>query len=375
VMHSSVAAILMCVTLVQIEAIPFAAGVSLLLGANTGGALIPVWLARKMPARAQRIPLANVTLRGGWAILALLAINLLPAGDLLHTHGGGPLLIAVHISFNAALVVLALPFLAPLDRLFRTVLPDPPGGATTADGLPAPQSALDLNVIDQPTLALASLKRELLRMTGLVEEMFTPVMTLYRDGDPARIKAVRAADDRVNACLSGIRDYVAALPADTYSKAEKRTARDMVDYAISLESAGDLIARRFTTLAAELHQMGARFSPEGWKELIALHEQITANMKLAGNVLISDDVESARLLSLEKDELKRAERSSRKRHLKRLQKGAAESLETSDIHLETLMAFREFNSHISAVAFPILYQNGQLLETRLIDTLPHAEHG
>jgi len=189
--------------------------------------------------------------------------------------------------------------------------------------------------------------------------------------DPLELVLTRCA---VREVLEEI-DVLSSTLGGTYSKAEKRTARDMVDYAISLESAGDLIARRFTTLAAELHQMGARFSPEGWKELIALHEQITANMKLAGNVLISDDVESARLLSLEKDELKRAERSSRKRHLKRLQKGAAESLETSDIHLETLMAFREFNSHISAVAFPILYQNGQLLETRLIDTLPHAEHG
>ena len=92
-------------------------------------------------------------------------------------------------------------------------------------------------------------------------------------------------------------------------------------------------------------------------------------MCLASNVLVSDDLESARLLSLEKTELKRAERDSRKRHLKRLQSGRADSFETSDIHLETLRALREFNSHIAAVAYPILYQNGQLLETRLIEDM------
>ena len=43
VMHSSVAAILMCVTLVQINAITFPAALSLLLGANLGSAFIPVW--------------------------------------------------------------------------------------------------------------------------------------------------------------------------------------------------------------------------------------------------------------------------------------------------------------------------------------------
>ena len=373
VMHSSVAAILMCVTLVQIEAIPFAAGISLLLGANMGGALIPIWLSRNMSTRARRIPLANLLIRGGWAIAALLTINLLPAGQILHAYGNGPMLIYVHVAFNAALVVLALPCLGILDKVTRKLLPDAPLITPTGSALPEQRSALDHDNIDQPILALASLKRELLRMNGMVEDMFAPVLSLYEHGDPARIKAMRTADDRVNDCLSDIRDYIAAIPSATYSKAEKRAARDMVDYAINLESAGDLIARRFCTLAQEINAMDTRFSAEGWRELTSLHERILANMKLAGNVLISDDLESARLLSLEKDEVKRAERQSRKRHLKRLQRGATESIETSDIHLETLMGFREFNSHISAVAFPILYQNGQLLETRLIDNLGEAK--
>jgi phosphate:Na+ symporter len=367
IMHSSVAAILMCVTLVQIGAIPFAAGLSLLLGANLGGALIPVWLSRSMPTRARRIVMANLMLRGGWAILILLAVNSLPAGQIIREHGGAMMLIYAHIAFNAALLILALPLLDPMERLTRRLMREPP--ELPANGLSPPRSALDFDHIDQPKLALASLKRELIRMTGLVEEIFVPLMTVYETGNPAQIKALRAADENINDCLSGIRDYVAAIPPDTYSKAERRSARDMVDYAISLENAGDLASKRFPSLAQDLHRQGARFSAEGWKELCALHTRICANLKLAANVLISDDLESARLLNLEKDELKRAERNSRKRHLKRLQQGAKESIETSDIHLETLMAFREINSHISAVAFPILYQNGQLLETRLIDSL------
>ncbi len=368
VMHSSVAAILMCVTLVQIGALPFEAGLSLLLGANLGGALIPIWLARRMNAAARRIPLANLIVRGGWAITALLAINLSPTTDLLTTYGRGPALIYAHITFNAALLLIALPLLTPLDRLTRSLLPD---DLTAQNGTqPVAQSALDPGDVNTPTLALANLKREVLRMSGLVEDMFAPILDLYDSDDPDRIKALRTADAEVNACLSGIRDYTASLPRDTYTKAEKRGAREMVDYAISLESAGDVIAHRFTKLAKELHQTGARFSPEGWQELGALHASITNNMRLASNVLISDDLESARLLNLEKEEVKRAERHSRKRHVKRLQKGSKDSAETSDIHLETLVALREFNRHISAVAHPILMQNGQLLETRLIDALP-----
>ncbi|MBY6069584.1 Na/Pi cotransporter family protein, partial [Leisingera aquaemixtae] len=67
------------------------------------------------------------------------------------------------------------------------------------------------------------------------------------------------------------------------------------------------------------------------------------------------------------------ERDSRKRHLRRLQDGGRESFDTSDIHLETLRALREFNSHIAAVAYPVLYRNGQLLETRLIEEMTGSD--
>lgn len=88
--------------------------------------------------------------------------------------------------------------------------------------------------------------------------------------------------------------------------------------------------------------------------------------------LAFDDLESARILSIEKTELKQAERKSRKRHLKRLQDGLVESFETSDIYLETLLALREFNSHIASIAYPLLYKHGQLLETRLIEDMQAA---
>ena len=45
IMHSSVAAILLFVTLVILGVLPVGAGVSLVLGANLGGAILPLWLS------------------------------------------------------------------------------------------------------------------------------------------------------------------------------------------------------------------------------------------------------------------------------------------------------------------------------------------
>ena len=371
VMHSSVAAILMCVTLVQIEAIPFAAGLSLMLGANCGSAFIPVWLSRTMAPSGRRIPLANLALRGTWSVICLIGINMAQRTGIIEMPETGQALVSAHLLFNASLLILALPFCGALRGVMMRMLPDPVVSGGKQPGLPV--SVLNTDDYRQPQQAITSLKRELLRMSELVGSMFRPVPELYQSGDSAKIKAVKALDTEVNACLSGIRSYVAGMPTEGMSEENAKTARDLVEYAIRLETAGDVVDERLAALAASMHKKGVQFSKEGWTEITRMHEVIVANMQLASNVLISDDLESARLLSLEKTEVKRMERDSRKRHLRRLQHGASESFETSDIHLETLRALREFNSHIAAIAYPILYRNGQLLETRLIQGMHEKE--
>ena len=68
----------------------------------------------------------------------------------------------------------------------------------------------------------------------------------------------------------------------------------------------------------------------------------------------------------EKNEFTIRQRKSRKNHLERLARGRVEALESSDLHLETGLAFKEFNSHIASIAYPILAREGKLLNSRLI---------
>ncbi|GHF07392.1 Na+/cotransporter [Aliiroseovarius zhejiangensis] len=371
VMHSSVAAILMCVTLVQIGAIPFAAALSLLLGANLGSAFIPIWLTRGMPNAGRRIPFANLVLRGSWALIVLLVINLLADPDLLLLVSPGQSLIYAHIGFNLSLLVLVLPFCGLIEGPITQLLPKHNRGQSALPEQPA--SALDPAALDAPQQAIASLKRELLRMIGQVERMFRTVPQLYNATDSSVLRATRALDDEVNEMLSGIRTYVASMPQESCSKDETKTIRGLMEYAIRLEAAGDVIGRKLTSVAKEKLDGHLSFSQEGWAELVRMYEAVCANFHLASNVLVSDDLESARLLVVEKAEFKRAERKSRKYHLARLQNGRVESFDTSDIHLETLRALRDINNHIAAIAYPILYRNGQLLETRLIEDLDAKE--
>lgn len=367
VMHSSVAAILMCLTAVAAGAIPAAVGLSLILGANLGSALIPLRLSRGMDPPGRRIVIANLGLRGAAAILALFVVNSVPVLDRMPAMPPEQQLVLVHILFNAALL-LALPFRSACER---------PARALIADTAPQPQSDLPLHyrsfldhsVTDKPAMALASLRREVLRMAQVVEEMITPVMELYSGYDRDRMKAIRAKDKIVNDAFDGVRRYSVAIDGGRMRKSERKVLRELLEYAIALEAAGDIVVRSLLPLTEEKHQKALRLSDEGLHELSVLHERVLRNMGLAAQVLLSNDVECARLLLAEKDEMRRLHRSSRKKHLQRLSQGIPVSMDSSDIHLETAHSFKEFNSQVTLVAYPILVREGQLLDTRLITGL------
>ena len=234
-MHSSVATVLMVVTLVAINAIPLDAGISLVLGANLGSAVIPIWLTRGMSPTARKVPIANLVLRGCWARLAVLfLINLFHLLDNFSTIGAQQMVIYTHLAFNLSLLLLALPFTGLIARTSDFLMPAQV--ANTVQDINAPASALDRNIIDTPHLALASIKREVLRMAEIVERMATPVMEVFESGDLDRSKELRDLDGQVNDALSGIRNYVADMAATKPAKSDLKAARELAEFAISAHS-------------------------------------------------------------------------------------------------------------------------------------------
>ena len=371
VMHSSVAAVLMFVTLVAIGALPLMVGISLMLGANLGSSLLPVWMTRAMPPRARHVPVINAILRGSAAVIMIIIVNGSPLIGMLPDVGDGQKIILGHVMFNA-LLLLAVPFSGVLGRMTGWLVREP---AASLDDIPAHyRSVLDPAALDDSSLAMACIRREIHRMLQIVEEMMVPVMELMEQFDKGRMARIVQKDIVINEALDGTRRYVAELSgrngqANGQANGEatrRKELRNLLEFAIAIEAAGDVVSKTLAPLAATRARDDIRFSAEGLAELRGMHDRVVANIALAGNVLVSGDVGIARRLLEEKGEFTHRQRKSRKSHLKRLARGRVESLESSDLHLETGLAFKEFNSHIASIAYPILSREGQLLDSRLI---------
>ena len=363
-LHSSVAAVLMIIQFVSQGVLPIEAGLSLLLGANAGGALIAVWLTRGYDRRARLLPLGNVIFRIIGAIAVLLATRHIdiPFAEI----GASPArqIANMHFLFNAGLLVVCLPLIGPMERLVEKLLPEQPV-EERSDELLQPRDVLDRKVIATPQLALASATRAVLRMAGIVEVMIRPVMEFFETGDREKMDRIRKLDKQVNRAHTDIKLYIAEVNRGKLSPEDASRGVELTGLAINLERAGDIVSKNLLGLIAEKHKRNLQFSEEGWRELTDMHARVMDNMQMALNVIVSEDVESARQLVIEKDEMRKVERESYIRHLGRLESGAAESIESSDLHLETVRCLREINSLFAAVAYPILSRHGQLRETRL----------
>lgn len=365
--HSSVATLLMLSAIAAQGALPAEAALPMVLGANAGAGLVGIWLTRGMDVAARRIPLGNMIFRGAAALAVLAAEMTFGLTPLILAElpllTGAWLIVGIHIAFNLALLAICLPMTGAMARLTMRLMPSVvPGGAAA---LPPAVSALDQSLVDRPALALASATREVLRMGETVERMLAPVMDLFDQDAAARLDAVRALDKEVNAMHGAIKLFIARVNRGVLEAEDAARGIELTDFTINLEHAGDIIARSILPLIAEKHRKQLSFSTEGRHEMAEIHGCVMENMKLALNVLISRDRESARQLVREKEAMRRLERASHDRHLARLQSGRVESIETSDIHLEMVRNLKEINSLVTTVAYPILAENGELLDSRL----------
>ena len=366
--HSSVASVLLFMSMTAQGVLPAEVALPMILGVNLGAGLVAVGLTRGQAIEARRIPLGNLIFRATAAVVILLGLQAATLPMSWFGETAARQVVNMHLAFNLALLVACLPFTAAMERLAQLILPDAPAGEETFDLMSRRKSALDRTVIKMPSVALASATREVLRMAETVEIMLRPVMELFESGDKARVAQLRRLDEEVNRAHTDIKLYIAEVNRGTMSQDEARRGIELTDLAINLEHAGDIIAKNLLVLAEEKSDKKLSFSGEGWSELTALHDRVLANMQIAMNVLVSGDLEAARQLVIEKERMRKLERDSHERHLKRLQSGTVQSIETSDIHLEAVRALKEFNSLLVSVAYPILTQSGDLLESRLAKT-------
>jgi phosphate:Na+ symporter len=358
--HSSVAIILLIVSLAVGGLIPLGLAVIFTLGANLGGAIPPVLATWHGEVSARRVTLGNFGFRLIGCLLALPFVGLiLPELTMLDADPGRAVA-NFHTGFNLALAILFLPLVGPAAKLVQKILPD----RVAADDPSAPRY-LDQTALGTPPLAIAAAARETLRMGDALERMLRDTLRVFETDDRNLAAQVSKNDDVVDKLHEAIKLYLTQVSQENMGEAESRRAMEIIAFTTNLEHVGDIIDKNLIELASKKIKNRLRFSTEGSRDIYALYGQVLDTLKLALAVFIGGDTRMARQLLEQKVRFRDREREAADRHLDRLRSGRTESIETSSLHLDILRDLKRINSHLTSVAYPILEQTGELRASRL----------
>jgi phosphate:Na+ symporter len=348
--HSSVAAVLLVMSLALSHFVTPEAALAMVLGANLGSAINPMLEGAKRDDPASyRLPVGNLINR--LAGIALATPFLTPISDALGAIQPDPAKATAlfHIAFNVALTVVFIGLLDPLAALLVKLFP---AKAKAADA--AAPRYLDDSALDTPSLALADAARETLHMGDLVEAMLQKVMTALLTSNRSLVAEVSRMDDAVDKLDEAIKLYVTKLTRGSLDEREARRAMEIISFSINLEAAGDIIDKNLSELAAKKIKRKLQFSPEGADELAAFHRRILESFRLGLGVFMSGDPVDAKKLIAEKTELRNVELAAAEHHIERLREGRRETMETTSLHLDVLRDLKRIHSHIASVAYPAL---------------------
>ena len=356
VVHSSVASVLLIMSLAYAHFVTPLAALALVLGANLGSAINPlIEGGRRDNPASYRLPLGNLINRV--VGVALMLPLLRPVTDLLQAWQPdlARLTAEFHIAFNLATAILFIGLLDGMAQLLKRLLSD-----RVQEADPARPRYLEESALETPSLALADAARETLRMGDLVEVMLRKVMMAMMTNDRALVDQVSKMDNAVDGLDEAIKLYLTKLTRGSLDEREGQRAMEIIAFAINLEHIGDIIDKNLSELATKKIKRRFEFSPEGADELATFHKRTMDSLRIAFGVFMSGDVREARKLLAEKAALRNTELAATERHLDRLREGRPETMETTSLHLDVLRDLRRIHSHICSVAYPVLDAAGEL---------------
>jgi len=354
--HSSVATVLLIMSLAYSNFITPQAALALVLGANLGSAINPLFEgARRGDPMSYRLPVGNLVNRIVGILLVAPFLGPLTGYAMALQPDLAKMAAEFHIAFNVLTALIFIGLLDPLARLLEKAFPK---RAATAD--PNAPRHLDPTALDTPPLALTGAAREVLHMGDLVEIMLRQVMKALMTNDRAMAAEVSRMDNAVDRLDEAIKLYIAKLTGNALDEREAARAMEIVSFSINLEHVGDIIDKNLSELADKKAKRKLQFSAEGAAELEAFHRRILDNLRVAFGVFMAGNVEDARKLIQEKAALRSAEIIAAERHFERLREARTETLETTSIHLDVLRDLKRIHSHICSAAYPVLEAAGEM---------------
>lgn len=350
--HSSLATVLLVMSMASSGLIPLQPAMILVLGANLGGVIAPIVASASYEPAGRRVPAANALVRVIGVLACLPLIGFASQYVALSSTDIARQLVNFHTAFNVLLSLLALPWCGTVAGILQKLIPDQKEEASA--GTPM---FLDERTLETPDVAITVATREARRMADILSVMLHQTMLAIRVEDPGMIQHIRQTDNTVDQLYDRIKLFVTRIAGTELDHEQSTRAMEIVTFVTNLEHIGDIIDKSLMDLAEKRLKQGISFSEDGIREIESLHAEICGSLDLAISIFNTGDVSLAKQLIARKQDMQQRERNSYDAHLIRLASGTPNTVKSSSLHVDIIRDLRRIHSHLVAIAHSVIDEN------------------
>jgi phosphate:Na+ symporter len=275
-------------------------GIGLVLGSNIGTCITALISAVGRPREAMQAAWAhvifNVTGVALWVFfipqLAEVVRAISPVSDAVQGVAGSQADTArqvanAHTIFNVGNLLVFIWFTGPLSRLVMRIVPERPESAGIKPVF------LDELYLQQPAMALDQVRREMVRLGGLVREMVASSLDVTVSGTEQEVERLQQADDDVDTLYGECIRYLGKLSQRNLVLSQPQQLSDLVGIANYLENIGDVIEKDLLDVARKRLRSGTTISPSTSAKLEPIGDQVLKTFDTALSGLETEDRDKA----------------------------------------------------------------------------------
>ncbi|MFC4277836.1 Na/Pi cotransporter family protein [Achromobacter aloeverae] len=367
--HSSVAVVVLIMSMATHHLVNGPAAFAMVLGANLGTAINPIieGVSGDDPA-ARRLPLGNLLTRLAGVVVGLLVLPWIEPWMNGLSNDPARAVANFHTLFNAVIALVFLPVLAPYGALLTRWLPK---RADPDD--PSLPHYLDEAAHDVPAVALGNASREALRMADMLQTLLLLARAGFKRDNRHRLMQARQMDTALDKLETAITLYLATLDRENMTSEDVQRMEEILAFASNIGHAGDVAYHGLLSQANKLRKQGWALAPEQREELDEALGQLLANERRTAALFVNADLRQARSLAGEKERFRGLEIAASEAHLNKIKSGQVDAAEVGQLYLDLLRDVKNVNSYlVGAAAYPVLAKEGELLPNRLRESADEA---
>jgi phosphate:Na+ symporter len=274
-----------------------------------------------------------------------------PFASFMVRHGGGDtshIVANAHTFFNIASAIIFYPFITVGAKLIEKIFPRPQSEKEFGP------KYLDRKAFANPPVAFANAVRETQRMAEYALELVRMSLRAFEKDDPDFRDDMKVMDTKIDVLNREIKLYLVRLTDEPLGDVQNARVVNLIALVSDIENIGDVIDKNVLELARKKSNLKLSFSDEGWQDVQEFHKLVVDNFSMALSAFSLSNLELAKMVVENKQKIRILEVKLREAHIHRLHRKMQDSLNTSNIHMDLLSAYRRVNSYVCNLVYPVL---------------------